>query len=311
MSLANIVRPTAFESAAINVGLSNDTYELPEDVQVRVKINWEDFASRAESKTGRRPTKGGIGVLRDYRVLTDGLEGTCSVVPFDQVLYFARTQIPQGDYALGKKVGFPLASWAILVSKDDKVLFVRKKGAEGAYENNPYSGFGSLVAPDKDFETGRLHTARFLDRSVGGEVGQVLWNARKGVNYLGMNEHDENSSKVNNGYDLSFEVGVDLTADKLLASLTEDPQFTSKKESALVLAEPEQLRRFAESNPTTHSGIIGLFGYIGSKFGIDEAKKQFEIYRKSGKNLEIIFETPFYFLPHPKLKQPIIVPEDK
>ena len=290
MSLANIVRPTALESAVINVGLSSAAYDLPVDVQGRVDANWEDFASRAEAKAGKRPTKGGIGVLRDYKLLTDGLEGTCSVVPFDQVLYFARTQIPEGDYTLGRQVGFPLASWALVTSRDNKALFVRKKGAEGAYENNPYSGFGSLVAPEKDFEGGQLRTPRFLDRSVGGEVGSTLWNTRNGIAYLGMNEHDENSSKVNNGYDLVFQVGVDLLADQVLANLSDDPQFTSKKEAMLVLAEPENLRQFAEAHPTTHSGIVGLFSYIASRFGPDEATKQFEAYRKSGKNLEIMFK---------------------
>lgn len=288
MSLANVIAPVDLNDASINVKLARDEVALPDDVQARVDANFDAFAQKAEQKTGKRPTKGEIGVLRDYRVLSDGVEGTCGVSTFDRVLYFARTQIPEGDYALGRNAGFPLASWAVPLSSDGCLVFARKKGAEGAYEGNPFSGFGALVSIDKDIREGRLDVKSFLERSVGQEVGAEAWKMATRTRFLGVNDHDENSSKVNNGYDLVMEVGFDAPAERVISSLASNPQFTSK-EAVFVRADPLSLGDFAQKYPTTHSGIIGIFSYIASRFGPDELIDQLDKYRKAGKQLDIKF----------------------
>ncbi len=288
MSIANIINPVSLNDASIDIKFVRDQVSLPQDVQARVDANFEAFAIKAEQKTGKRPTKGEIGVLRDYRVLPNGVEGTCGVSTFDRVLYFARTQIPEADYALGRNVGFPLASWAVPLSSDGNLIFARKKGAEGAYEGNPYSGFGALVSVDKDIKDGRLNMNSFLERSVGGEVGTEVWKMLSGARFTGINDHDENSSKVNNGYDLVIEFGLDAPAEKVISSLASNPQFTSK-EAVYVTAEPKTLREFAERNQMTHSGVIGLFSYIGSRFGSEEASKQYSSYIMAGKKLSLEF----------------------
>ncbi len=288
MSLANIINPIDLNKATIDISFARCEFFIPADVQARVDSNFESFAQKQEEKTGKRPTKGETGVLKRYQMLPNGVEGACGVSTFDRVLYFARTQIPQGDYYLGRLVGFPLASWAVPLSIDNKLVFARKKGAEGAYAGNPYSGFGSLVSIDKDIRNGSLDVKSFLERSVGGEVGSEVWKMVGSTRLTGLNDHDENSSKVNNGYDLVMEVGFDSPAQKIISNLVSNPQFTSK-EAVYVTAEPKALGEFAQKNLMTHSGIIGLFSYIGSRFGIDEAVSQLKKYREAGKQMEITF----------------------
>lgn len=219
MSLANIIDPVDLNDAKIDIKFTRDEFALSPEVQARVDARFAEHIAKTEKGGGKTPTKGETGVLRDYKVLTNGVEGTCGVSTFDRVLYFARTQIFQEDYALGRNVGFPLASWAVPLSSDDKLVFVRKRGAEGAYAGNPYSGFGALVSIDKDMRNGSLDMQAFLERSVGGEIGQGAWAMHCGTRFMGVNDHDENSSKVNNGYDLVLEAKFDVPAERVIQSL--------------------------------------------------------------------------------------------
>ena len=282
MSLANLIEPVNLDQAHIDVQLSRSDVSIPADIQSRVDSAFEKHSDKAEAESGKRPTKGEVGVIRSYGVLENGVQGVAGVATFDQVLYFARSQIPQGDYDFGKQLGFPLASWAIPLSSDGQLIFVRKRGAEGAYEGNPYSGFGSLVSVGKDFRDDSLNMPVFLQRSVGGEVGEEAWKMFAEANLLGLNDHDENSNRVNNGYDLALEVRFDAPAQRFIDGLSDNPQFTSKKEAIFVPVDPNTLRTFAESHKLSHSGIVGLFSYIGSRYGIDEARSQLKAYQDSG-----------------------------
>ncbi len=274
--------PVNLEDVNFDIHLNRTRNPLPQDIQERVDAKFNDFAEKAEAKSGKRPTKGEICVLQAYKTLPIGLEGVCRIRTFDEVLYFARSQIPQEDYLFGRvNVGFPIASWGVLASKDDKLLFVRKKGAEGAYEGSPYSAFGALVSADKDVENERVNPARLLERSVGGEVGKSVWERVSGTRYMGLNVYDENSAKVNNGYDTVWEVKLDSNMAKVLSILDENPQFEAKSKAGYVSATPLELREFAVSNPTTISGISGIFNYIGSHFGQDELVSQYMTYRQA------------------------------
>ena len=286
MSLANLVNPIDLREALINIKFTRDEFPLPDDVQERVDANFAVFSQRQEEKTGKRPTKGEIAVLRSYKILPNGVEGESGVSTFDRVLYFARTQIPAGDYEIGRQSGFPLASWALPLSSNNKLIFVRKRGAEGAYAGDPFSGFGALVSIEKDTRESSLDVQSFLERSVGKEVGSEAWEMFQSASFTGLNDHDENSSTVNNGYDLVLETRFDASAEKIIRVFSSNPQFTSSREAVYVEADPDLLRKFVEKYPTTHSGIIGIFSYIGSRFGEDEARNQLRRYQESGKQIQ-------------------------
>lgn len=201
---------------------------------------------------------------------------------FDQVLYFARSQIPDSDYEFGKsQVGFPIASWGVLASNDNKLLFVRKKGAEGAYEGSPFSAFGTLLSADKDIENERISPKKLLERCFAGEAGNAVWERRKAISYLGLNVYDENSARVNNGYDTVWEIAIDANMNEAMALLEENQQFEAKSKASPVIASPEKLREFATAYPTTTSGLSGIFNYIGAKFGQDELLAQYTSYKQA------------------------------
>jgi len=274
--------PVKLDDITFDIALNRQRSPLPQDIQQRVDSRFGDFADRAEVKSGKRPTKGEVGVLVDYKTLPSGLEGVCRIATFDQVLYFARSQIPEQDYEFGRtQIGFPLASWGVLVSKDNGLLFVRKKGTEGAYEGSPYSAFGALVSIDKDIEGERVAPARLLERSVGGEVGKAIWERRGVINYLGLNVYDENSAKVNNGYDTVWEIPIDAGISEIIGLLEENPQFEAKSNASQVIASPASLREFATTNPTTGAGLAGIFSYIGARFGEEELSVQYDLYRQA------------------------------
>jgi hypothetical protein len=255
---------------------------LPPDLQSRVDSNWKRFSEKQISNSGKSPTKGKICVLNSWKPTLSGLQGECSDTTFDRVLYFARTEIPEADYNFGRtQIGFPLASWAVMRSSDNNLLFCGKKGAEGAYEGTPYSAFGGLANGEKDFPNDEFCPISFLQRTVGDEIGNKLWDTISNIEYCGMGAHDENSSKVNNGYDTIWSVEVDVDSGKLEEILTNNPQFT--KEIKLVHDSPGELTRFLIENPTTHSATIGVFGYIAASSGKTEALKQYTSYKSEKK----------------------------
>ncbi|HII15589.1 MAG TPA: hypothetical protein HA362_04720 [Nanoarchaeota archaeon] len=274
--------PVKLEDIKFDVTLDRQRNPLPQDVQQRVDTAFNAFADKAEAKSGKRPTKGQNCVLANYRAMPNGLEGVCKIATFDEVLYFARSQIPGQDYEFGRKqVGFPIASWGVLLSNDNQLLFARKRGAEGAYEGSPYSAFGTLVSADKDIEKERISPGKLLERSVAGEAGKAIWERRKAINYLGLNVYDENSAKVNNGYDTVWEIAVDAGMEEIMALLEENPQFEAKSKASPVIASPERLTDFAAAYPTTTSGLSGIFNYIGSKFGHIELLNQYARYMQA------------------------------
>lgn len=288
MSILNVVYPVEFERARFNVKLIGERFPIPADVQARVDDNFAKFSEKVVAGGGKAPTKGENAVLRKYSVLADGLEGTCGISTFDEVLYFARSQIPEQDYAVGRQVGFPLASWGVLLSKDDQLIFIRKKGKEGAYEGSPYSGSGALVSVKDDFKDGLLSPQGFLDRSIGKEIGKAVWERKVATRFMGLNAHDKNSAKVNNGYDLVLEAAIDATASQILEGLEDNPQFV-RGGAIYVPAQPDSLRAFAQGNPMTASGLAGIFCYMGSRYEIDEARKQLDIYRSARPDADISF----------------------
>ena len=68
--------------------------------------------------------------------------------------------------------------------------------------------------------------------------------------------------------------------DKVLSILEENRQFEAKS-AGYVSANPAELREFVSSNPTTTSGLSGIFNYIGARFGQDELSKQYALYRQA------------------------------
>ncbi|MBU2637736.1 MAG: hypothetical protein KJ955_02085 [Nanoarchaeota archaeon] len=111
----NFNTPVTLENINFDVALERQKAALPQDIQQRVDASFNAFADKAEARSGKRPTKGEICVLGDYNPLPNGLEGVCTIATFDQVLYFARSQIPEQDYEVGRiRIGFPIASWGVL-----------------------------------------------------------------------------------------------------------------------------------------------------------------------------------------------------
>ncbi len=280
MIVVNHHKPLLLKESVFDVRLDRTTEPLPPEVQQRVDTLFNEFADKAEKKSGKRPTKGEVCVLSDFAVLPRGLVGACKSATFDEVLYFARSQISEGDYAIGRERGFPLASWAVLSSTDNRLLFLRKKGVEGAYEGSPFSAFGSLVSVEKDVEDGRVSPRKLLERSVGGEVGKAVWERVSETANLGLNVYDENSSKVNNGYDIVLKVGVDAKMNQVISLLEENRQFEPNSHIEISV-EPNALREFISTQPTTVSGLSGVLNYIGSMYGEDEVRKQYELYREA------------------------------
>lgn len=285
--------PIRLEDTDFAVRLERERVSLPQDLQQRVDAKFNDFADEAEAKSGKRPTKGEICTLSNFEVLSNGLKGKASIITFDQVLYFARSQIPEDDYAFGRThVGFPLASWGVLSSTDNNLLFAIKKGSEGAYKGSRFSAFGSLVSAEKDIElfagmpdgagdSEFISPRKLIERSIGGEVGKAVWERVTGITHLGLNVYDENSSQVNNGYDTDWKIDIDADAETIRKLLVETPQFESKSSAVFVPSTPNKLREFAVANSTTMSGISGVFSYIGSHFGQDELVSQYMAYRRA------------------------------
>ena len=137
-----------------------------------------------------------------------------------------------------------------------------------------------MVSADKDVTESMVDPAKLLKRSVGGEVGQAVWERITGTRHLGFNVYDANSSRVNNGYDVVWGINVDADMDKVISMLETNPQFEPKSHVSIP-ASPIALREFLVGNKTTPSGLSGTFCYIGSVFGEDEVRTQYQAYRKS------------------------------
>lgn len=292
MIVVNYSKPTRLDELKFDVRLDRTKRSLPNDIQGRVDAKFTQFADETEAKSGKRPTKGEICTLSQYKILSDGLEGVCKIATFDEVLYFARSEIDETDYDYGREnVGYPIASWGVLISRDNNLLFLRKKGAEGAYEGSPYSALGALISADKDVEDERLSPVKLLDRGIGGEIGNAVWERTNTINYLGLNVYDENSKKVNNGYDTVWTAQIDANMSEIMGLLEENPQFEKKSKAESVMANPNELRDFIVKKKTTASGLAGILNFIGSHFGPYELKKQYESYReqKGKEAVEISF----------------------
>ena len=131
MNNIHISKATELTEIDFEVNIDRDRNMNPAAIQARIDQAFADFSDRVERKKGVRPTKGKVCVLVEHSVKTQGLSGKCRIATFDEVLYFARSQIPEQDYQYGRtSIGFPLASWCVLVSKDNKLLFLRKRGVE-------------------------------------------------------------------------------------------------------------------------------------------------------------------------------------
>ncbi|MBU2638825.1 MAG: hypothetical protein KJ955_07665 [Nanoarchaeota archaeon] len=119
-----------------------------------------------------------------------------------------------------------------------------------------------------------------MERSISGETGIAIWERRNAINYLGMNVYDENSSKINNGYDTVWEIAIDARMDEIMSLLKENPQFEAKSTASNAMAIPKALGEFLATCPTTTSGLSGIFNYVGAKFGLDELLAQYALYKK-------------------------------
>lgn len=243
--------------------------ELPKEFQMHVDNYFSEFSNSMEKYYGIKPTKDLVCVGSFSQVLSGTLRGSFRPVSYDEILYFSRTKVSTKEYDYAKRhIGLPFGMWYILTSHDEKVLFVKKRGAEQAYADNPYSAFGSLASTQKDVIDGKLCLENWLERSILLELGEDLAEQNIKIRYLGLSLLDENKAGFNRGYDLIFEISINLTMEEIVSYLSDNTQFSGKSTVQPIDKNIVSLTDFVFNQEVTSSTYYGILCYLHSTHAI-------------------------------------------
>lgn len=280
MYVVNFTQAKALEDTLFDITAKERNINIPEHIAKNIDKNFVQVSKKALQQHAKAPTKGVVSTSRITNITSQGVSGSVQPATYDEVLYFARTGISQEEYDWGKEhLGLPMGAWIVLTSKDNKLLFLKKQGAEGAYSNNPYSAFGVLVSAQKDTVNDKISMQSVLERSIAKEAGESIWERRIGCDYMGVNSFDSNKGTVNSGYDIVWKVPIDAPMHTIVSLLEDNPQF-KEKSFHYISSHPRVLEDFASHNNLTPSGLSGLLCYTGAVFGADEVQKSSSLLHK-------------------------------
>ena len=248
---------------------------LPNEVESRVKRNWKRFQQTRPNSVDRD-----TAFLTHYTRTPNEVFAEVFMAPYSYNQYLNRDDTTMKDTAVCNSLNYnPLASWIIVITKDNYALFGIRKGSYA----DKIDGFGGFIHTEdlkESIAEGRteVDVKYYSERKLKEEIGKLSSRVAD-ISLMGL---DFNPLVGPKGFDGMYVTLLDGNATEMQRRFRENEHMS--KELISVPANPKSLLNFISTNETNilTSFISGIFTYISSKWGRNEMKAMLQSYAHKG-----------------------------